>query len=284
LPRDADRYRFEAKLDGFRAQLEVSRGEVVGLWSKRGNSMLGQYPVIQQVPPSLRKRSVLLDGELVGFDDKGRPRFQRIQLGHNVVFYAFDVLGIGQKLVIDERYDARRRRLEQLNINAERWRTVDAFDAVDGPVLFAATREQGLDGVVSKRRDSRYECGLETGAWIKTVHRREETFFVGGWLPASNDESEVGSLLIGEFDRDGRLIYRGRVAGFDDEERRAMREVFTPARLKHNPFEVGQVPPAARFLAPKIRVDVKYREITADGQLRHPVFVDFHRDGNTKTE
>jgi bifunctional non-homologous end joining protein LigD len=232
------------------------------MWSKRGNSMLGQYSVIHEVPPSLRKRSVLLDGELVGFDEKGRPRFQRMQLGHNVVFYIFDVLGNGAHLMLDERWENRRRRLEGLRINSERWRTVDAFD--DGDLLFQATKEQGLEGVVSKRRDSRYECGLETGAWVKTVHQHEQTFLVGGWLPASNDANDVGSLLVGEIDGDGRLIYRGRVAGFDEEERRAMRAAFTPARHSHSPFVVGQVPRAARFLEPRVRVDVRFREITAD--------------------
>jgi bifunctional non-homologous end joining protein LigD len=85
-------------------------------------------------------------------------------------------------------------------------------------------------------------------------------------------------LLVGEFDSEGRLIYRGRVAGFDEEERQAMRTAFTPARRPHNPFAFGQVPRAARFLEPRVRIDVRYREITADGQLRHPVFVDFRHD------
>src|SRR5690349_12196367 len=105
LPGQLDRYRFEPKLDGYRALLEISPGELVGLWSKRGNSLLAHYPAVHDVPPSLRRRSALLDGELVGFGDDGRPRFQRMQLGSNVVVFVFDVLGLGNHLVIAERYE-----------------------------------------------------------------------------------------------------------------------------------------------------------------------------------
>ena len=136
-------------------------------------------------------------------------------------------------------------------------------------------QEQGLEGVVAKRRDSRYECGKRTGAWIKHKHRRHGTFVVGGWMPQTSDASRIGSLLIGELDEAGRLVFRGGVAGFDEREQAAMIAAFGPARTDRNPFHAARLPRGARFLAPQLRVDVSYHEVTDDGQLRHPKFEGF---------
>ena len=273
LPKNSAGYRFELKYDGYRAMVEIFRGELVGMWSKSGRSMLGKYPAVQTLPASLRRRSALLDAELVGFDEGGRPRFHRTQLGQNVALFVFDVLGIGSQLIINQRYDERRRRLEAMAISGERWHTVDVFD--DGLALLKETADRGLEGVVSKLRTSSYEPGRESGAWIKTKNRRQATFIVGGWLPSTVDSGAVGSLLVGQVDERGRLVYRGSVAGFDRAAEAAMRGAFLPALQEENPFAVGKLPRASRFLLPRISVDVTFQEITNDGQLRHPQFVGF---------
>jgi bifunctional non-homologous end joining protein LigD len=272
----SDSYRYELKCDGYRALVEVKNGDLVGLWSRRGRNMAPDYPVLREMPSSLRRRSLVLDGELVGIGSDGRPRFQRMQLGENVVLVVFDVLSVDEKVVVDEDYDSRRRRLEDLGIAGERRRTLDVFD--DGQALSEATREQGLEGVVAKRRDSRYECGRRSGAWIKQKHRRRGTFIVGGWMPESSNPNVVGSLLVGSYDEGGRLVYRGRVAGFDARELEAMGVAFPGARQDRSPFEVGAPPHQARFLAPALCVDVSYQEVTEDGQLRHPTFERFRFD------
>jgi bifunctional non-homologous end joining protein LigD len=96
--------------------------------------------------------------------------------------------------------------------------TVDVFE--DGQALLKETEKQGLEGVVAKRRDSKYECGKRSGAWIKYKHRRRGTFLVCGWMPQTSDARRIGSLLVGELDAEGRLVFRGGVSGFDERARR----------------------------------------------------------------
>jgi bifunctional non-homologous end joining protein LigD len=273
IPLDRDLYRYEVKWDGFRALAEINRGELVGLWSRRGRNMLADYPGIRQVPRSIGRRSVVLDAELVGMGDDGRPRFQRMQLGNNVALLVFDVLSIDDHLVLREGYESRRRRLEDLRIAEGRWRTVDVFD--DGAALLEATEKQGLEGVVAKRLDSRYECGKRSPAWIKYKHRRHGVFLVGGWMPQTSDARRIGSLLVGELDDAGWLVYRGGVAGFDERQHDAMVATFVPAQVRHNPFQIGRPPQGACFLSPTVTVAVSYQEVTDDGQLRHPKFEGF---------
>jgi bifunctional non-homologous end joining protein LigD len=273
LPRDDGRHRYEVKWDGYRALVEIRRGELVGLWSRRGRNMLADYSTLREVPRCLSGTSVVLDAELVGHGADGRPRFQRMQLGQDIAVLLFDVLGVGDRLVIGEDYDSRRRRLEDLGIAEARWRTVDVFD--DGKALLEATAKQGLEGVIAKRRDSRYECGKRSGAWIKYKHRRRGVFVVGGWLPQTSDAQRIGSLLVGEIDVAGRLVFRGGVAGFDEHEQDAMRAAFASAQVDANPFEVGHPPRGARYLQPTVLVEVSYHEVTDDGLLRHPQFEGF---------
>jgi bifunctional non-homologous end joining protein LigD len=273
IPQDPDRYRYEVKWDGYRALVEIRRGELAGLWSRRGRNMVAEYPAVQMVPRALAGASLVLDAELVGSTDEGRPRFQRLQLGDNVVLLVFDVLQVEDQLVVGEGYDLRRQRLEQLGISDGRWRLVDVFD--DGAALLAATEKQGLEGVIAKRRDSRYECGKRSGAWIKHKHRRRGTFLVGGWMPQTSDAGRIGSLLIGSLDEQGRLVFRGGASGFDEREHDAMLATFVPAEIGSNPFQVGRPPRGARFLSPALLVEVSYQEVTDDGQLRHPQFEQF---------
>lgn len=273
IPLDSERWRYEVKWDGYRALVEIHDGALVGLWSRRGRNMASEYPQLRPLPRALAGASLVLDAELVGLAADGRPRFQRMQLGENVALLLFDVLRIGVELVVGETYDARRRRLEALGIAEGRWRTVDVFD--DGSALLRATEEQGLEGVIAKRRDSRYECGKRTGAWVKHKHRRRAVFIVGGWMPQTSDARRIGSLLVGERDDDGALVFRGGVAGFDERQHDAMRAAFAPAQVADNPFAVGEPPRGACFLRPTIEVEVSYSEVTDDGQLRHPLFEKF---------
>jgi bifunctional non-homologous end joining protein LigD len=274
IPRDAERYRFEIKWDGYRALVEIRQGQLVGLWSRRGRNMLSEYSLLRQLPRPLDRLSLVLDAELVGLDEEGLPRFHRMQLGTKVALFVFDVLSVGGRDVIGEDYETRRRRLDELELADERWYTVDTFD--DGIGLFEATAEKGLEGIIAKRRDSRYECGKRSGAWIKTKNRRRGVFIVGGWLPQTSDSSRIGSLLVGELDDAGRLVFRGGVAGFDEREHTAMLGAFARAQTHRNPFQVGPAPPReARFLTPSVRVEVTYLEITDDGLLRMQKFERF---------
>lgn len=174
---------FEFKWDGFRAIAEVAGGQL-RLYSRDGNEITGTYPEVGVLTELLGDRPVILDGELVALDDQGTPQLARIQRRHQatprpallatfpVSYYVFDVLDLDGKPVRRQPYDTRRELLRQLGLKDPRNRVKvpPSFTApaVDGLMLLDVARVHGLEGIVAKRRDSRYVPGKRSPAWIKT--------------------------------------------------------------------------------------------------------------------
>src|SRR4029078_5673287 len=125
-----------------------------------------------------------------------------------VTLLVFDVLRLGDRDLMEQPLSARRHALADLACHADRWQTPPAYD--DGRMLFDATYEQGLEGIVSKRLSSRYRPGLRSKDWLKFAHRRRESHVVGGWRPESDSRDGLGAVLVGQPSADG-LLYRGRV-------------------------------------------------------------------------
>jgi bifunctional non-homologous end joining protein LigD len=167
-----DGFAFEVKWDGFRGL--VLTGDKFTVRSRRGWDMTELAPELAELPPGL-----LLDGELVCFDGDRRPSFEAAQkrlLGRDrrvsLAYAIFDVLAVDGKSLMTRTYRERRARLEELELNANAWFTVPVFD--DGPALFKATLEQGLEGVVCKRLEGTYRPGRRD--WIKVKHKHTVRF------------------------------------------------------------------------------------------------------------
>src|SRR5688572_18266713 len=175
---DDPRWLYELKLDGYRA-VAFKRGGVLSLRSRNDNDFSGRYPAVLKGLAALPDETVV-DGEIVAFDEDGRPSFNALQNhgegGAPIIYYVFDVMVLAGKDVMAEPLEVRRRLLEQqvLATLTEPVRYAGALDA-PLPVLIESVRAQGLEGVVAKRRDSRYESGLRSGAWQKMrVNRGQE--------------------------------------------------------------------------------------------------------------
>jgi len=182
---DPDDYAYELKLDGYRAQARIHRGAVT-LLSRRRRDMTASFPELTTPPESLVARSVVLDGELVCFDQNGRPSFEdlarrRGRSGRSADLYAsgettatfvcFDVLYLDGDLTLAEPYHERRRRLVDLGISGERWRTCPQTVGHAGAErLWEETRRLGLEGAVAKRLDSPYRAGRRSAVWLKFKH------------------------------------------------------------------------------------------------------------------
>src|SRR5262245_258003 len=149
---------YEVKLDGWRALATIKGGRLVALHSRRGREMQRDFPNLRVLPATLRRTSVVLDGELVGPRVAGRPGMGHVARG-DCTFVAFDVLAMGGRLLLDQPWHQRRAVLEALPFGEKdsAWYKSEAFE--DGTALLAETRRRGLEGVVAKRRDSRYEAG-----------------------------------------------------------------------------------------------------------------------------
>ncbi len=167
----------------------------------------------------------------------------------------------------------RRQLLVGLDLNDDRWQTPPTYD--DGLMLHDATREQGLEGIVSKRLDSRYEFGARSKNWLKFAHRKRSSYVVGGWRPETGSETRLGALLVGEPTADG-LVYRGRVgSGIAGKVGPMLQQVLAPHAREGSPF-VDEVPKldalGTRWVEPVVVVDVEALGLTPQQRLRQPSY------------
>ncbi|MGB8361526.1 MAG: non-homologous end-joining DNA ligase [Acidimicrobiia bacterium] len=278
-PFDDERWWFEVKWDGYRAIVGAEQGRIRAR-SRRGLDLLGPFPEVAtvEVPDG-----VVVDGEIVAFDEEGRPSFSLLQrrtgfggagtgakFGVNLV--VFDLLFHGES-VTDVPYEERRRMLEQLELPSPI--IVPDPTPTHGIGLFEAVREQGLEGIVAKRLGSRYQPGRRSEDWLKVSVRHTLRAVVGGYLPGEGGRSSTfGSLLVGLYEPTG-LRWVGAVgSGFDDASLKAFHDTLTQIERDSSPFTNEVVVPAVRpvWVEPAIVVNVEYKEWTHDDHLRAPVY------------
>ncbi|MEX2659924.1 MAG: non-homologous end-joining DNA ligase [Acidimicrobiales bacterium] len=285
LPPD-DGHTFEAKWDGVRA-LARWDGETFAIHTRNGREATAAYPELAGLGPALGDTPVVLDGEVVAFDERGLPSFQRLQgrmhvadaraagrlvAATPVTYLAFDLLHLGDRSLLAEPWHARRSALEDLALAGPSWATPTSFVG-EGEATLAAMQARGMEGVVAKRTDSPYQPGVRSKAWTKVVLTSRDDFVVGGWLPgAGRRSSGIGALLLGVPLPDGRLRFVGGVGtGFTDAEMRRLESVLGPTVVTESPF-ADALPAKAVFVRPTLVVDVVYRERTTSGILRHPSY------------
>ena len=297
LPPDESRWGFEVKWDGVRA-IAYAQGGRVRFEGRRGNDISSRYPELRELGRSLGSREAVLDGEIVALDEGGRPDFGRLQnrmhVGSEsaarrrvrdlpVTYVAFDLLYLEGRVTMALPYEERRRLLDELGLAGPYWRT-PSYHAGDGKALLAATREQGLEGVIAKRLDSPYEPGRRSGAWLKVKNQRRQSFVVGGFTAGEGARSRTfGALLVGYWDRTQteaedagepqRLIYAGNVGtGFKEADLRRLGDALAPLRRDSSPFDAGSPPKRSSFVEPRLVVDVEFGEWTRAGILRAPSY------------
>jgi bifunctional non-homologous end joining protein LigD len=281
LPRDQSRWSFEVKWDGVRAIAYIKPGRL-RLESRNLNEISDAYPEVRGILRDLGMRDAVLDGEIVAFDDAGRPSFERLQKRMHVtspssirrlskstpVIYAiFDLLYLDGHSLMRLPYEERRARLEELGLGGPAWR-VPAVHPGRGQALWEATEAQGLEGIVAKRLDSRYEPGRRTGAWVKIKHTRRQELVIAGWLPGEGRRTDrIGALLMGVYDEGGALRYAGRVGtGFTDRMLDDLRARLAPLRRSESPFATApKLPRHAVFVEPELVAEIEFREWTGEG-------------------
>jgi bifunctional non-homologous end joining protein LigD len=236
---------------------------------------------------ALGSREAVLDGEIVAFGPDGRPSFQRLQgrmhltsepairrLSERepVTYIAFDLLYLEGRGLMDRPYAERREALLGLGLAGRAWQA-PAHHVGDGEAMLAASRAQGLEGILAKRLDCPYTPGRRTGNWIKVKNVRRTDVVIGGWMPGEgNRTGRLGALLVG-YMQDGELHYAGRVGtGFDVAELERLGGLLEGLARSTTPFAGRQPPRAARFVEPRLVAAVDYGEWTAARTLRHPVY------------
>jgi len=277
---------FEFKWDGVRAVVGVGGGEVRAM-SRNDRDVTGSYPELLGLR-DLVSRPVLLDGELVALDGQSRPDFGRLQArmhvaapsaellrSRPVLFYVFDLLYLDGPL-IGRPYLERRGLLEQLALADGPVRTPPAAVDLGGAAVLEVAREHGLEGVVAKRIESRYEPGRRVRTWIKTALRYTQEVVVCGWNEGEGRRAGTfGALLLGVYDETGsELRFAGMVGtGFTD---RTLHELLALLRAREQPTSPFRDPvprayaPRPHWIRPDLVGEVEHRQWSADGRLRHP--------------
>ena len=290
-----DEWLYEAKFDGYRA-LALKDGRKVKLLSRKGNDLTEDYPAIQKAVAGLKASSAILDGEIVAFDESGRPSFQ--QLHHRsakpaaIRYFAFDLLQLNGKDLQSAPLDERRADLQKVVAGS-----AVEFSAElpgDAEVVIQAVSEVGLEGVVAKRRDSRYESGKRSGAWQKFKVRLRQEFVIGGYKP---EHDNFQSIVVGYYENK-KLRFAGRVrSGFSPAQRAALFEVLHPLTAEKCPFTdlpsgrtghwgegvTAEDMKKLRWVKPTLVAEIAFTEWTRDGNLRHSVFVGMRTDKDART-
>jgi bifunctional non-homologous end joining protein LigD len=289
----------EVKWDGMRVLASVRRGRL-RLTSRNENDVTVSFPDLEGLADRsvLGGHDVLLDGEVVAFLD-GRPVFgaladrmhvaqaRKAQLAaerNPVTLMVFDLLAFDGLDATTLRLSDRRQLLEQLGLSSPRWQVPPTYD--DGLVLQEATRTQGLEGIVSKKRSSCYVPGRRSEEWLKFPHRPGGSYVVGGWRletgSAAGRGARLGALLVGEPTPDG-LVYRGRVgSGVAGAAAVRLRELLDPLTTGGSPFDT-EVPRedalGTTWVRPEVVVEVESLGLTPrEGRLRQPAYTGIRRD------
>jgi bifunctional non-homologous end joining protein LigD len=289
---DGDRWRHEVKWDGMRVLADVSDGEV-RLWSRTERDVTVAFPELR--PLAGEYEDMLLDGEIVALRG-GIPSFSamaerwhvtdvrkanRLAEQSPVTLMAFDLLRLYGVDLLARPWADRRSTLERLELAEARWQTPPTF--TDGVVLHAATKEQGLEGIVSKRVDSPYVPGLRSPLWLKSPHRSTVSVVIGGWRPESTGTvaRRMGAVLVGLPGPSG-LRFLGRVgAGLAGKVGAALLRDLEPLTAVESPF--GTEVPAedafgATWVEPVIVVDVESLGLSSQGRLRQPAYKGLRAD------
>lgn len=275
----------EVKWDGVRVLAEVLDRRT-RLWSRNGNDVTTAWPdICEGADDRGRPRDLLVDGEVIALNERGLPDFRVLQDRMHVrdarraarladrlpaTYMVFDVLRVDGEDLTGLPLAERRARLGGLELGG--WQVPAAYD--DGPMLLEATRQQGLEGVVSKRLDSRYTPDSRSPHWRKLAHRHRRSYVVGGWRPQEGTTDRLASLLVGEPTPDG-LLYRGRVgSGIGGKVSRQLAEAVAGLTRGSSPFadEVPRVDATGTtWVEPVLVVDVDTHGV-GYARLRQPSY------------
>jgi DNA ligase D-like protein (predicted ligase) len=295
LPTDGSRWAYELKLDGYRT-IAARTSDGVRLWSRNGNDFTKRYAAVARGLSKLPTQTVV-DGEVVALNDEGRPSFNALQnadVNAPLVYFVFDVLVLRGRDVTGELFERRRALLERevLPTLAEPVRYSGELTASLRD-LIASVKAQGFEGLVAKRRDSRYEPGQRSGAWQKMRVNRGQELVIGGYTIGTNT---FDAIVLGYYQGD-RLLYAARTRnGFTPAVRARLMQSFRPLETRVCPF--ANLPEArsgrwgqgltkskmadCRWLQPVLIAQIEFVEWTADDHLRHATFISLRDDKSAR--
>jgi bifunctional non-homologous end joining protein LigD len=298
LPEHDEDWAFEVKWDGVRA-ITYWRPGRLRIESRNLKDVSSRYPELRPLGRQLGAREAVLDGEIVAFDEHGRPSFERLQQRMHltsesairrlaqqapVTYVIFDVLYLDGRPTMHLPYRERRALLARLGCAGPAWQT-PAPQLGDGRNFLAVTAAHGLEGVLAKRLDAPYVPGERSRLWRKLKHVARQELVIGGWLPGKGRRTgQIGALLMGYHEPGGEaraLRYAGRVGtGFDERELTRLGKELAARARRSSPFaKRGVQPPReARFVEPELVAEIEFSHWTGERILRHSSYKGLRTD------
>ena len=283
---------WELKLDGYRA-IALKGGDEVRLLSRNEKDLGKKFPIVVDAVAEIDCRDAILDGEVVALEEDGRPSFQLLQAYEKgeqrppLFYYVFDLLQLDGVDLRSRPVTERKEMLKELLADAPE--TIRYSVPFDAPLedLLEQARSFGLEGLLGKQPDSRYESGRRSGVWIKLKLILNQEFVIGGYTPPAGGRKYFGAIIVGYYSGDD-LYFAGKVgSGFSEKTLKELYDQFQSMPREDCPFvnlpekrngRWGQaLTPAemrrCHWVEPKVVCQVQFTEWTQDGLLRQPVFL-----------
>ncbi|MEA3117842.1 MAG: bifunctional non-ous end joining protein LigD [Paraburkholderia sp.] len=285
-----DDWLYEIKFDGYRMLTRINRDDVtpVRIFTRNGLDWTSKFGTQPEALGALDVATAWLDGEATVLDSRGVPSFQALQNAFDanrpqeIVFFLFDLPYLNGYDLRNVPLVQRRALLRALmeNVKQDTIRFSEDF-ALNAEELLRSACEMALEGIVGKRRDSRY-TSTRSGAWVKLRCRRRQEFVIGGYTEPSGSRTGFGALLLGVYAAHGELRYAGRVGtGFDSATLRAVKSELDARETKRMPFaeiprERSRTP--VHWVRPELVAECNFAEWTSERLVRQASFVSLRRD------
>jgi len=285
---DDDRWLFEVKWDGIRLVSFLDNG-TVSLQTRAGRAVDAEYPQLQAISRLVTARQAVLDGEVVVLDDEGRPSFQLLQNRGTeprpMQYVVFDIVYLDGQRLFGVPLEDRKRLLRNVVRDSDVLKYSEHVLG-EGKAFFEAAKQKRLEGIVAKLRDSPYQPGVRSSAWLKIKAIAQQEVVIGGFTAPRNSRKHFGALLVGVYDDQGRFVYTGHTGGgFDEKTLATVSRLMKPLIVKTSPF-TGTPPKTNEkptWVRPELIAEVKFAEWTRDGVMRQPVFQGMRDDVDSKT-
>lgn len=281
-PFDDPDFLYEVKLDGYRIIGFIQKDKII-LRSRSGLDYSEKYPEVVKALSQLGLEAIV-DGEIVAIDKNGRPDFDALQKSDRVnplVYYLFDIIWCNGFKLTDLKLTQRKEILSKAIRFNETIRYSEDFE--QGIQLFELIKKQEMEGIVAKRKDSKYEPGKRGKDWLKLPTEKRQEFVIGGWTESENS-SPFAALVFGYYE-DGKLMYQGHAGGgFKGNQKKKIKEKLEKIETDKSPFanEV-ETDRKVHFVKPELIANIKFATYTSSGMIRKPaIFLGLREDKKPK--
>lgn len=276
---------FEIKWDGYRAIAEIKKSGN-RLYSRNGLTFDKAYPKVFEALKAIRKNAIL-DGEIVVYDESGKPNFQKLQNYRNkdkytIQYFVFDLIELDGKSVTALPLVERKQLLKTLLPESKVIRYCDHVED-EGELLFSQMQKMNLEGMIAKKKQSKYLIGKRSADWLKIKNVQSQEAIIVGFTDPKGSRQYFGSLLLAVRNK-GKLVSIGNVGtGFNDKSLKDLHGKLKKLVRKTSPLDVPiKETPDITWVNPELVCNIKFTEITDDGSVRHPVFQGLRIDKTAK--